>query len=49
MSHPYSSFEEAVQQVIHDVERMKSELDVGLERVLDFRDKTPRGMRDMEG
>ena len=41
ISHPYSRSEEAVEQVKRDVERMKSELDAGLERVLDFRDKIP--------
>lgn len=42
MSRPYSSFEEAVKQVKRDVERMKHELDLGLERVLEFRDKIPK-------
>ena len=46
MSHPCSRFKEAIQQVKHDVERMKAELNAGLERVLDFRDKAPRRMRD---
>ena len=49
MSHPYSRFEEAVQRVKHDVERITSELDAGLERALDSEDNIPRGMRDMEG
>ena len=49
MSRPRSRFEEAVQQVKRDVERMKSELDAGLERVLDFKDKIPRENRDTEG
>ena len=48
MSHPYSRFEEAVQQVKRDVERMKNELDAGLERVLDFKDKTAQEIRDVE-
>lgn len=42
MSRPHSRFEEAVQQVKRDVERMKHELDLGLERVLEFRDKIPK-------
>lgn len=48
MSHPYSRFEEAVQQVKRDVERMKSELDAGLERELNFKDIIPREIRDVE-
>ena len=39
MSYACSHFEEVVQQVKHDVERMRSDLDAGLERVLEFRDK----------
>lgn len=42
MSRPYSRFEEAVRQVKRDVERMKNELDLGLEGVLEFRDKIPK-------
>ena len=39
MSRPYSRFEKVVHEVKHDVERMKHELDSGLERVLEFKDK----------
>ncbi|CAD6586918.1 MAG: hypothetical protein ASARMPREDX12_002546 [Alectoria sarmentosa] len=39
---PHSHFEEAVQQVKRDAERMKQELDLGLDKVLEFRDKIPK-------
>ena len=42
MSRPHSRFEHAVQHVKRDVERMKQELDSGLERVLEFKDKIPK-------
>lgn len=49
MSRPYSRFEATVQQVKRDVERIKHELDAGLERVLEFKDKVPRESGEERG
>lgn len=49
MSRPHSRFVEAVQQVKGDVERIKQELDSGLEKLLEFRDKIPKESGEEQG